>query len=82
MRFFGCLLLLGIYGVIVAQKPDLNLKKKGLSGNPVFEGWYADPEAAVYRKSYWVFPTLSDTYGKVTPIDENSLTPRQKTNYQ
>lgn len=32
------------------------------SGNPIFPGWYADPEAIVYGKEYWVFPTYSDKY--------------------
>ena len=27
--------------------------------NPVFEGWYADPEGIVYGNRYWVFPTTS-----------------------
>ncbi len=30
------------------------------SGNPVFPGWYADPEAAVFEGRYWIFPTFSD----------------------
>ncbi|MFT4204840.1 MAG: glycoside hydrolase family 43 protein [Chitinophagaceae bacterium] len=33
-----------------------------ISGNPIFPGWYADPEAVVYGKQYWVFPTYSDKY--------------------
>jgi beta-xylosidase len=35
---------------------------KTKSGNPIFEGWYADPEAVVYGKEYWVFPTYSAPY--------------------
>ena len=34
------------------------------SGNPVFEGWYADPEAIVYGNECWIFPTYSDFYEK------------------
>ncbi|MEA4915994.1 glycoside hydrolase family 43 protein [Proteiniphilum sp.] len=34
------------------------------SGNPIFEGWYADPEAIVYDNQYWIFPTYSDLYEK------------------
>lgn len=30
------------------------------AGNPVFPGWYADPEATVFGDEYWIFPTLSD----------------------
>lgn len=32
------------------------------SGNPIFPGWYADPEAAVFDKTYWVYPTFSAPY--------------------
>lgn len=32
------------------------------SGNPIFEGWYADPEGIVYDDLYWIFPTYSDLY--------------------
>ena len=24
------------------------------SGNPIFEGWYADPEAVVFGDEYWI----------------------------
>ena len=29
------------------------------SGNPINEGWYADPEVAVFNNRYWIFPTYS-----------------------
>lgn len=32
------------------------------SGNPVFPGWYADPEGIIYDKTYWIFPTYSAPY--------------------
>ena len=32
------------------------------SGNPIFPGWYADPETAVYDNTYWVYPTYSAPY--------------------
>lgn len=32
------------------------------SGNPVFKGWYADPEGIIYGKKYWIFPTYSAPY--------------------
>lgn len=37
-------------------------QKKKTSGNPIFDGWYADPEATVYGKQYWIFPTYSKPY--------------------
>jgi len=27
--------------------------------NPVFPGWYADPEGVIYDDKYWIFPTFS-----------------------
>lgn len=32
------------------------------AGNPVFPGWYADPEGIVYGNKYWIFPTYSAPY--------------------
>jgi beta-xylosidase len=39
------------------------------SGNPVFEGWYADPEGIIYDRTYWIYPTYSDRYEKQTFFD-------------
>lgn len=35
---------------------------KPTSGNPIFPGWYADPEGAVFGDRYWVYPTYSARY--------------------
>lgn len=35
---------------------------KERSGNPVFDGWYADPEAAVFGDRFWIYPTYSARY--------------------
>ena len=32
------------------------------SGNPIFPGWYADPEAKVFGKEFWIYPTYSAKY--------------------
>lgn len=39
------------------------------SGNPVFEGWYADPEGIIYDDTYWIYPTWSDLYENQTFFD-------------
>src|SRR4051794_13218296 len=39
------------------------------SGNPVFPGWYADPEGAVFNKTYWIYPTYSAPYDKQVYFD-------------
>jgi beta-xylosidase len=51
-----------------------NPKNKGdsaseFSGNPVIDGWYADPEGIIYDDQYWVFPTYSDAYSKQVYFD-------------
>lgn len=39
---------------------DCNNKNAPItSGNPVFEGWYADPDVTIYGNKYWIFPTWS-----------------------
>lgn len=44
-------------------------KKKKTSGNPVFPGWYADPEGVVLDGRYWIFPTYSAPYEKQVYMD-------------
>jgi beta-xylosidase len=39
------------------------------AGNPVLEGWYADPEAVILGKRYWIYPTYSAPYDQQTFFD-------------
>lgn len=39
------------------------------SGNPIFPGWYADPEAVVMDNRYWIYPTFSAPYNKQVHMD-------------
>ncbi|MXV49911.1 family 43 glycosylhydrolase [Pedobacter sp. HMF7647] len=55
-----------------------NKKPAAKSGNPIFPGWYADPEARIFGKSYWVYPTYSDDYGDKVPARSKDLTDVQK----
>lgn len=59
-RFIVAALLLPLVTTVLAQKQ---------SGNPVFEGWYADPEGAVFNDEYWVYPTYSADYGEQLHFD-------------
>ena len=43
------------------QKPEVEAAV-AKSGNPIFEGWYADPEGIIYGDKYWIYPTWSDVY--------------------
>lgn len=39
------------------------------SGNPLFPGWYADPEGIVFGKTYWIYPTYSAKYKEQVFMD-------------
>ena len=63
-------LLLVIAGIIfinplLAQKNKDSIK----SGNPVFPGWYADPEGIILKKNYWIYPTYSAKYDQQVFFD-------------
>ena len=45
-----------------------------MSGNPVFQGCYADPEAAIFNHQYWIYPTYSAPYEKQVFMDAYSST--------
>ncbi len=32
------------------------------AANPVFAGWYADPEIRIFENTYWIYPTYSAPY--------------------
>ncbi len=34
------------------------------SGNPLFKGWYADPEGAIFNNRYLIYPTYSAPYNE------------------
>jgi len=38
-------------------------------GNPVFEGWWADPELHLFEGRYWIYPTYSAKYEEQTFFD-------------
>ncbi len=42
---------------------------KQTSGNPLFSGWYADPEGTVFNKQVWIYPTYSAKYGEQVFFD-------------
>ncbi|MDO8994994.1 MAG: hypothetical protein Q7U77_00040, partial [Sediminibacterium sp.] len=48
-----------------------NLQK---SGNPIIEGWYADPEGVILNNQYWIFPTYSAKYKSQVFLDAFSST--------
>ncbi|GAB3663844.1 glycoside hydrolase family 43 protein [Echinicola sediminis] len=71
------ILAFALMGAVACQSKSTNdgasaseaSKEAELSGNPIFEGWYADPEAIVYDDTYWIYPTYSDEYEKQVFMD-------------
>ncbi|MBM7566736.1 glycoside hydrolase family 43 protein [Paenibacillus sacheonensis] len=45
------------------------MTNKTHSGNPIFPGWYADPEARIFVGRYWIYPTYSAPYEEQTYLD-------------
>jgi len=39
------------------------------SGNPVFPGWYADPEGIIFDHRYFIYPTFSAPFDKQVYLD-------------
>jgi beta-xylosidase len=52
--------------VATAQQPT---KASPTPGNPIFPGWYADPEAAIFGSQYWIYPTYSAPYEQQVFLD-------------
>jgi beta-xylosidase len=39
------------------------------AGNPVFKGWYADPEGIIFKNKYWIYPTYSAKFDEQVFLD-------------
>jgi beta-xylosidase len=46
-----------------------SVQPKPRAGNPIFEGWYADPEGIIFDDLYWIYPTFSARYEKQVFLD-------------
>ncbi|GAA2967053.1 family 43 glycosylhydrolase [Streptomyces enissocaesilis] len=56
---------------LAAAAPDYPTAE---AGNPIVDGWYADPDIAVYGGRYWLYPTTSRAYDQQTSMDAFSST--------
>jgi beta-xylosidase len=65
MKLFLPYLLIVFVTTLHAQK---NIEASR-AGNPVFPGWYADPEGIIFNKQYWIYPTYSAPYDKQVFLD-------------
>ena len=69
IRFFTILLLFSFLSCESKSKEKQLDFPIQTSGNPIFPGWYADPEGMVLDGQYWIFPTYSDDYDKQLHLD-------------
>ena len=65
-----CLALFCASSSLYAQSGEEVQKKR--SGNPIFPGWYADPEGVVLDGKFWIYPTYSAPYDEQTFMDAYS----------
>ena len=57
------IIVLSLALLLVACKHE-----KEYSGNPIVEGWYADPEGVVFDDEYWIYPIfLSELIAQIFP---------------
>lgn len=48
--------------VMLLMACQVSKKTIPTSGNPIFEGWYADPEGVILDHKFWIYPTFSANY--------------------
>lgn len=65
-RLLAAVILLVITSAVTSLGAD---EGKRMSGNPIFHGWYADPEAIIFGDTYWIYPTYSAPYDKQVFFD-------------
>ena len=56
---------------IMVHAQDIHITSKG---NPVFPGWYADPEVVRFDHTLWIYPTYSAPYEQQVFMDAFSST--------
>jgi beta-xylosidase len=65
MRIILLSLLILNMGSICALRSQTKVR----SGNPVFPGWYADPEVTRFGNKIWIYPTFSAKYEQQVILD-------------
>ena len=63
LKNYSYLLLIAVFAACSQPAP---VEK---AGNPIIDGWYADPEGIVFDDEYWIYPTYSDYYSKQVFMD-------------
>ena len=58
-----------LISVLSSGRNAFSQGKSAKAGNPIFEGWYADPEGIIFDGEYWIFPTFSAPYEEQVFMD-------------
>lgn len=61
-RLINALCLILFLTIVSCNHKSKIEEDKVIAGNPVFPGWYADPEGILFGDEYWIYPTYSDDY--------------------
>ncbi|WP_152098993.1 glycoside hydrolase family 43 protein [Lacipirellula parvula] len=62
-------LMIAVALLLVASPLAAEELEVKMSGNPLFDGWYADPEAIIFGDTYWIYPTYSAPYDEQVFFD-------------
>lgn len=66
-------LLLPLLPLLFYLPPTLplpqSLSPNTKAGNPIIDGWYADPELRIYENAYYLYPTYSAAFDNQTFFD-------------
>lgn len=57
------------FGQPQTEAPPKSQGSQKTSSNPLFPGWYADPEAVIFGTNYWIYPTYSAPYNQQVFLD-------------
>ena len=73
IRMVPVLAAVAVLGIATPNRHHAAGRQTGIapemSGNPILPGWYADPEAHVFKGEYWIYPTYSAPYGRQLFLD-------------
>lgn len=67
--FLAAICLLSIQACNQQAKQSSDEQTNKTAGNPIVEGWYADPEGIIFGDKYWVYPTYSAPYEEQVFLD-------------
>ena len=63
------LIIFSVLVVAACSPRDVKQTETAKAGNPVFPGWYADPEAVIFDSLYWIYPTYSTKFEEQVVMD-------------